>query len=365
MYIVTNRHLKRSSGGLEIFDSKPNEKGANELRIVEVRKRGRSYSAERLPDRLSKADVKALAEKYSLAIDHRDPYYISLKVACEIFTQACSKKKHILLYVHGYNNDVRDIIRTADAIEQHYKDVLVVPFSWPAKGGGAISGTANYLNDKRDARASSGALDRTIEAVRVLHGLLVESQSQHLWERAIGRHPENPEQARIEFVRLQAATCKVRVSLMAHSMGCYVLKYATIPLASKIRTLVFDNVALVAADTNNAEHADWVGQIEARVGTYVVLNEEDFALQWSRRKPGEEQLARLGHYLKNLTARNVTYLDVTNAAHVGEQHGYFSGEAVEKNSRLARSFNDLFTGKRPEANSQWRYHPEFNAWRLR
>ena len=134
-----------------------------------------------------------------------------MRIACELNVLARKKNKHLLLYVHGYNNDMPDVIGTCMALEKLY-NVIVVPFFWPANGGGA-SGAAAYVSDKRDARASADAL-----------------------------RPRN---------RL-----------------------------------------------------------------YVVINEDDFALKWSRRKPGDEQLARLGHYLKNLVARSAYYINVTNASWV-------------------------------------------------
>lgn len=364
MYLITNRDMKNESGGIEIFDSKPNRLGANELRIVEVSGPLSKLKAKALTDELTPTRVKALKKQFNLNIDETDNWYASLEVACRLFKEARDKKKHLLLYVHGYNNDVKDIVSTARRIEKHYPDVIVVPFTWPAKGGGAVSGTANYIDDKRDARASEGALDRVFEAIRKLHQLLVEGQTEDIWARAVKKHPENHEQARAEYVRLQGRVCKVSINLLCHSMGNYVLKHATIPTGSRIRQLIFDNIAMVAADTNNAGHAGWVGAIECRGGTYVVINEDDHALQWSRRKPGEEQLARLGHHLRGLNAANATYIDLTQTSHVGDDHSYFHGTPINNNAKLRRVFDDMFTGKRPEHYStRLRFYPEINAYR--
>ncbi len=364
MYLITNRDLRAESGGVEIFDSKPNRLGGNELRIVEVTGPLTKLRAKALKDELSQSRVAALKKQFDLKIDETRTWYASLEVACRLFKKASDEGKHLLLYVHGYNNNVKDVVATARRIERQYKDVIVVPFTWPAKGGGAISGAANYIDDKRDARASEGALDRVFEAVYKLHALLVESQTAHLWERATQRFPDNHERARSEYVKLQSRVCRVSINLLCHSMGNYVLKHATLPTGARIRRLIFDNVALVAADTNNVDHARWVGVIESRGGTYVVINEDDYALQWSRRKPGEEQLARLGHHLRGLNAANATYIDVTETPHVRDDHSYYNGPPVEKNAKLRRVFHDIFTGRRPEhAASRLRYHAEINAYR--
>ncbi len=366
MYVITNRRMEKDEGGLEIFGSIPNEKGGNELRIVKITKQAESYKAKAIKDQLSKQRVKALKDQFKLNIDTEQPWYASLEVACELFERARKEKKHILIFVHGYNNDMADIIKSAYDLEECYPDLIVVPFSWPAKGGGACSGAANYLNDKQDARTSSDALARAVEIIRDRHKLLVESQSQELWEKAKSKFVDNPERIRQEYVRLQSAICKVSINLLCHSMGNYVMKYATIPSGSYTRKPVFDNICLVAADVNNHDHEPWVSGLDTRNGVYVVINEDDYALKWSRRKPGEEQKPRLGHYLKSLSAPNATYIDVTHAPYVGNDHGYFKGRPVEKQSRLHQMFENMFTGKRVETTTPTlRYRADINAWQIK
>ena len=83
---------------------------------------------------------------------------------------------------------------------------------------------------------------------------------------------------------------------------------------------------------------------------------------WSRVKPGEEQLARLGHYLMNLNAGNAHYLDVTRASDVGNLHGYFVGDPVKTNKDLRAMFGNLFEGGTAETNLT--YRPDINAYVL-
>lgn len=368
MYLITNRAIRRETNrfdALSIFDSMPNEKGANELRIAEIKGTGKNARAKILSDELTAARVRALKRAYNLDIDATDIQYRSLEMACVLYSQAINEKKHLLFFVHGYNNDVPSIVEATQQIERQYKDVIAVPFTWPAKGGGILAGTPNYINDKRDARASSGALDRVIEYTRKLHVLITESRSQALWANAIKDNEDNPEAARIAFATAQSRECKVTINLLCHSMGNYVLKYATLPSHSAIRSLVFDNICLVAADVNNHDHHPWVSSIEARGGVYILINENDFALQWSRRKPGEEQEERLGHTLKRLTAPNAVYVDLTRATAVGDDHSYFNGKPVRDNRKLKRLFTKLFTGDRPERySSQMEYHASENVYRL-
>ena len=362
MYIVTNRKLDESAKGLEIFGSVPSEKGPNELRLVKASLSGTKYQTEILDEQLTEQEVIELKQQYSLDINPADTWYVSLKVACEIMAEAQKQKKHVLFFVHGYNNDVQDIVKTALALEELY-NVIVVPFTWPANGGGAVTGTGSYLSDKQDARASADALNRLVHKIHVYHGLLTETRSRQLWDKAIKKYPSNHEATRQYYVDLQNRDCKVSINLMFHSMGNYLLKYALIPSDSAAAQLVFDNVSLVAADANNEEHERWVQRLQVRHRVYIVINENDFALKWSRRKPGEEQLARLGHYLKNLIANNAYYLDVTNAAKVKNDHSYFQGSPVLKNPALKKLFHDLFEGGTAEATLE--YRADINAYVLK
>lgn len=362
MYVITNRRLDNDAGDLSIFSKGPNEQGPNELRIVDVIKTGNKYKAKLLEDKLLKTRVEEIKDKHKLDIDTSIEWYQSLEVATQLFEHARKNKKHILIYVHGYNNDMGDVLATAEKMEKLY-NVSVVPFSWPANGGGPATGAASYLSDKRDARVSTGAFDRFLEKLQDYHELFTEVQREKLWKIARTRHPDNHEEARAEYARLQAKECKISINLLCHSMGNYLLKYATKPSGAQMRRLVFDNVCMVAADANNKDHRNWVEVIQSRNGIYVVINENDSALKWSRRKPGEEQLARLGHYLKSLNATNSGYLNVTSAAHIGEEHSYFKDKPVNKNVKLKAMFASLFEGRKPE--EKMKYRSDINAYELR
>jgi esterase/lipase superfamily enzyme len=258
---------------------------------------------------------------------------------------------------------MRDVLNTAEALEATY-NVIVVPFSWPANGGGVVSGTTAYLDDKRDARVSMDALNRFIYLVRSYYETLTDANNRALWQQAVAQDDErgNWVATQARYTRLLAGACEITVNLLCHSMANYLLKYALKPGDSDAAKLTFDNVALVAADANNAGHEAWVGRIQVRNRLCIVINEDDFALEWSRRKPGDEQLARLGQYLRNLTAANAYYVDVTEAPGVGNAHGYFLGEPVERNANLKALFTAAFEGGKPEEGL--RYAAGLNAYQL-
>lgn len=362
MYVVTNRQVNPRRSGLRIFGKTPNDSGPNELRLVEVVRQGSDYQVALLKDRLTRTEVRELKQRHALDLDERGEWYASLRVACELMERAAREQRHLLVFVHGYNNDMKDVLETAEALEALY-NVIVVPFSWPANGGGPVSGTSAYLRDKQDARASMDALNRFIEKVGQYHELLTRPRRDRLWQQAQAEDDErgNFEGMHARFSDLLAQDCQVKLSLMCHSMGNYVLKYALQPGAAAARTLIFDNVALVAADTNHDGHATWVERIQVRNRLYIVINENDFALNWSRRKPGDAQRVRLGHYLRNLVARNAYYIDVTHARGVGNSHGYFRDKPVEQNPALRDLFHAAFEGGRAEEALV--FAPNLNVYR--
>lgn len=363
MYVITNRALIEDGQRGVRLGKNPNPRGANELQIVDATLDDDSndYRAEVLDDELTKETVQSIKKKYRLDLSTRDTHHASLKVAADVFERARETKKSILVYVHGYNNDILDVLKTARSIEELY-NVIVFPFSWPANGGGVVSGTASYLSDKQDARLSSGALNRFVGKLGDLHERFTAARRGKLETEAAKKFPDNQEAANAYFVEQLDDECHTSISLLCHSMGNYVFKYALLPSGGGSRELIFDNVALVAGDTNNEDHEKWVERIDARNRVYVVINENDFALKWSRRKPGSQQLARLGHYLRNLTARNARYIDVTSADAVNNSHGYFAGSIPKDNDRLRFLFQEITNGR--VADDGLSYRADLNAYRL-
>ena len=359
MFVITNRVVNEEKSDLDAFGKEPNPEGPNELRMVEVAGTTQ-FKVKVLVDKLEPSEVKELVDKYDLSIDTSKDWYASLRVACELFSRAMDEGKQLLLFVHGYNNDIKDVLKTANQLEELY-NVIVVPFSWPANGGGKVSGTAAYLSDKDDARSSATAMHRAVQKVQFYHQLLTENVREKYLQDALDKHPDNRELAQALFTRKMEQRCKATLNLLCHSMGNYVLKYASKPGNSSLRGLVFDNIGLVAADANNPGHEAWVQNLPTKNRLYIVINENDSALKWSRRKPGDEQKERLGHHLRNLYASNAYYLDVTRNRGVGSEHSYFKGKPVKTNSTLKRVFKRVFEGGRAE--QMLTYHTDINVYR--
>lgn len=358
MYFITNRAFDSQRKGFKKLRKHPHPKGPNELSAVSIRG-VKSPKVELLENTLESSEVTELKDNYCLDIDPECTQFASLRVACEVFKEAQRTKKSVVIYVHGYNNDLRDIYTTALEIEELY-NVIVVPFTWPANGGGALSGTLSYLADKRDARASDDALNRFIGIIGQYHRMLTETTRKSLQTQSAAKHPDNPTKQRELLAYLLDKHCNISVNLLCHSMGNYVLKHALTSSLAESRQLVFDNIILAAADTNNEGHEQWVETLRCRHDLFILINGNDFALSWSRRKPGEEQKARLGHYLRSLNSESAMYIDFTNSKGVGRSHSYFDENTAKKNRTVRRFFEKVFSAK--NILPYLGYHPHNNTY---
>ena len=335
MYIVTNREIHTRKRGFDKFGKETNSRGPNELRMAKVQRVRGDWKISIVPDTVKRrAGSKVTEEPGSVA------------AARTIFQRLTNQpktgpRKDLLLFVHGFNNDVEAVVERAWALQRTY-NLEVVPFTWPANGGG-VTGVASYKSDKRDARASIGALDRVLEKMRDYLKGFREKRLEAIRKQVVKKATDRGEAHEELMARLAERDCPFRINLMLHSMGNYLFKNLLNSSIFNGRELTFDNVVMAAADTNNKNHKDWVDRIQARNRVYVTINEKDSALRASRIKGGEEQLARLGHYPYNLDSRQTVYVDFTGAPKVGDSHAYFEGKPTD-NKKVFRFFKDALHG---------------------
>ncbi len=352
MFIVTNREVDETQTEVsKAFGSRPNGRGPNELRFAEAVRQGKRWRVRILPDRIT--DEMAAEVGLQPRIDPVSgevlPTYASSYVARKVQQRVNprnGKGRNLLFFVHGYNNDVDAILNRAERLDANY-GVEVIPFTWPANGGGA-KGVASYKRDKRDAMASTGALDRAIARMEELLKGLHEEHVKRTEAEADRRFPDNAEMWDRFFSSQAHKWCPFSISMMLHSMGNYVFKHLLKSSVYRGDHLVFDNVVLVAADTNNENHAEWVDRIQCRSRTYITINERDSALAASRMKLGEQQKPRLGHYPYRLDSRQAVYVDFTDQPHVTSSHAYFEDRPL-RNAQVKRFFHEAFNGEFAES----------------
>jgi hypothetical protein len=351
MFLVTNREVFPTRTGLKAFGDNPNPKGPNELRMAEVVRKGGQWQIEILPDTLSKETAESIGlppVDPNTGKPHFGSRYVMMKLLERVNPKAVGASgmgKNLVLFVHGYNNDMQSVLDRAARLESLY-GVEVLVFSWPANGGG-VHGTLSYKSDKRDALASVGALDRVIAKIHDYTNEIYEAARQKVEAEADERFPENGEKWDAFYTKAMEAVCPYSITLMLHSMGNYVLKHMLKSSAYRRDLLVFDNIVLVAPDTNNAGHTEWVDRLQFRRRLFITINEEDSALRASRMKLGEQQLARLGHFLADLNSRQACYVNFTGESRVGKSHAYFEGSPIN-NARVKAFFRAVLNGEMAE-----------------
>lgn len=360
MFIVTNRQVFENKSDLKAFGSKPNPEGSNELRMAEAKKIAGKWKVKILPDRVS----PAMAEEADIKANSYTSGYVMQRLMARVnpkLKRQQGKGRNLVLFVHGFNNNMEDALGRAAAFQRNY-GVEVLVFSWPANGGGA-KGVVSYKSDKSDARASVGALDRVLaklkDALHSIHQLHEERVTKIANERF-----GDDAAAWDQFYTTEAERhCPFTINLVLHSMGNYLFKCLIQPSVYHGQELIFDNVVLAAADTNTADHASWVEKISARKRVFITINEGDFALKASRMKMGERQKARLGHYPFGLNAGNAVYVNFTNAKHVERSHGYFEGDAL-KNLKVKAFFKHALNGREAETVLKLPYDSSRNTYEV-
>ena len=79
------------------------------------------------------------------------------------------------------------------------------------------------------------------------------------------------------------------INLLLHSMGNYLFKHLLGSTTYHANQLLFDNIIMAAADTNNELHAQWVDRIQCRNRLYITINERDGAPDGIAHEDGEQQ----------------------------------------------------------------------------
>lgn len=135
-------------------------------------------------------------------------------------------KGNIVFFVHGFNTDQWDMLerhrKIRDGLKAHGFNGCVVSFDWPSDGS-----VLGYSADRRDARLSA---DR-----------LFKDGIAHV-------------------ARAQEPDCKYNIHVLAHSMGCFLVReafdFADDDHATAQQSWTVSQIAFVAADTSSKSMTD-------------------------------------------------------------------------------------------------------------
>ena len=147
-------------------------------------------------------------------------------------TGANEDQKHTTLFVHGYNNTWQDAVATYQKLNDELfgkADSLgvCVLFTWPSKGSPAA-----YLPDRQEVEASAGDLAEVLTLLYdYLEGMEIKAA-------------QDPKQA-----------CKAKTSIIAHSMGNYLVQKAARTVWTRknqpLLISLINQLLMLAADVDN------------------------------------------------------------------------------------------------------------------
>lgn len=300
-------------GDHEAFGDRFNTKGPAEVRLAHAEKKNKKWEI-----RLVKESPKITANNIP-----------SKKEFASLRQKLIKDKKNCVFFVHGFNQSFeRNLEKSLQMQEEH--DVEVIIFSWPSNPGGFI--TEEYKAAKKCAALSVGAFDSTLEK---LGGYLQE--------------PFNKEALK---------KCGIKISLMAYSLGNFLLQNYVQNTVFEEGIRIFSNVILCQADVDNDNHAEWVDKIKSRKRVYVTINENDYVLKWS---DINLQKDRLGNTARNLNASNAVYFDFTDGKDVDRTHGVFYKETHDAVRSL---FSAVLNGERVHRPENLIFDSHLNAYRF-
>ncbi len=217
-------------------------------------------------------------------------------------------QRHVSLFVHGYNNSWKDAVGRYAQIKRDIYDAnslgIVVLYTWPSNGS-----VAGYLPDREDARDSS---PEVASLLVMLHEHLIELQRKAV-------DSQNPN-----------LFCRAKVSVIAHSMGSYVMQKGLAMAAKQLNspqlvTLVHQLI-LVAADVDNdifqkSKPGDDDGSLMANLcyriaGLYTGLD-DTLGASAGLKHFGTRRLGRSGIADRNDVWDNVFDMDVSDLINRG------------------------------------------------
>jgi len=205
-------------------------------------------------------DTTAVFLRNIIETDEMDGGYPVFEAEIVSFEQVkeAFQGKHILFAIHGYWNNVIDILKDMKTAKWEFSHYHPIPVLWPtydvSAGKFSLKVKQSYLHDKKVSQAVGKTL------------------AHHIGELVVGGHwPED-----------------AKISLMAHSMGNRVLRYFAEDVRTKQIPIKFGSIFMVAADVEEGifekqDGVNIVNMLEDGGKVYVVHRKDDDRLQMSAR----------------------------------------------------------------------------------
>ena len=144
------------------------------------------------------------------------------------------EQKHVCIFIHGFDNTWQDAARRYESLNKELFEGeegmgICVLFNWPSNGS-----VIGYYPDRKDARKSAQDLSEVLNA---LYDWLLKRQIDTMEEK-------DP-----------TKSCRAKTSVIAHSMGNYVLQnamqYTWTRKNQPLLVSLINQLVMVAADVDN------------------------------------------------------------------------------------------------------------------
>ena len=317
IYFATNRKPNRKIAPT-VFGKEFSQDGISNLRFGIAQVGTNELTLKLARERL-------VPDKFKRRTDLQKSKFGSQEVFQSVLTDMQKHKRDTLIYIHGYNKTFAQGLQDAAQISRNFarvnadRGINVALFSWPSDG--SMAPWIAYANDRCDAAASGPAFAR---------GILKLADFLDLARRC--------------------NTCGQNLHLVAHSMGCYVLRHAlqaVVRCASGRIPKLFDQVFLMAADEDDDafEHDHklrMLPKIARRINVY--FNREDMTMVVSDVTKGNpDRLGSDGPRVPSQVPAKVTQIDCTRVVGGVIEHSYHI-----KTSAVVRDMEAILDGSEPE-----------------
>jgi esterase/lipase superfamily enzyme len=212
------------------------------------------------------------------------------------------QQSHICLFVHGYNvgwqDAVDDYLEVKNGLIEPANLGQAVLFSWPSKGS-----VAGYLPDREEAH----------DAAPDLAGLFVDLNDYLVKKQRVAAATNDPEKL-----------CKAKISVIAHSMGGYVMQEALVAASKRLNdpqlVSLINQLVFIAADIDNdlfqtSKPADSDGSLMAnlcyRIAALYTGLDSVLGMSAGLKHFGTRRLGRSGLSDRNNVWDNVFDFDIT------------------------------------------------------
>lgn len=293
-FLLTNRAIEKRQGQPDKISENGKEEASDLFRVAEWNGKDFDLIADTAPN-VEVHYTDLITPTTSLA-----EFTGSKRLFYELYKMmAFDGGGDVLLYIHGFNNDMNAVRGTMKTLIELYAENSLCPvkqiviFSWPAEND------IRYRSDYRDAKISGYTLARAT----VKYGQFLDEFFGTV------DVPLNP-------------TCGKRLHLMCHSMGNFVFENMVAELRSSgFSKNIFNQIILTAPDVAYDVFED--NQPFSRVTEYcdrtcVYFNNNDRAMfVSSTTKNPATRLGTNGPRLASQVPVNVVLIDTTDVARIG------------------------------------------------